>query len=69
MIVSNFSDHGTGLPGHSRWPDNANHQAEGRDHYYAPFPGHPAVENFIEFKNHPFVWFEDELPCLYRKSL
>jgi mannan endo-1,4-beta-mannosidase len=48
---------------------NANHVREGRDHYYAPFPGHPAAENFIEFKNHPFVWFEDELPCLYHQNL
>jgi mannan endo-1,4-beta-mannosidase len=48
---------------------NANHKRENRDHFYVPYPGHPAVENFIEFKNHPFVWFEDELPCLYHKHL
>jgi len=48
---------------------NANHVVENRDHYYAPFPGHPAARNFIEFRNHPYVWFEDELPCLYQKIL
>jgi mannan endo-1,4-beta-mannosidase len=46
---------------------NANRARENRDHYYAPFPGHPSADNFIEFKNHPFVLFEDELPDLYGK--
>jgi mannan endo-1,4-beta-mannosidase len=44
---------------------NANHQRENRDHYYVPFPGHPGADNFIEFKNHPFVLFEDSIPPLY----
>ncbi len=35
------------------------------DHHYAPYPGHPSADDFIEFKNHPFVLFEDELPDLY----
>ena len=48
---------------------NANHKRENRDHFYAPFPGHPAAENFIKFRNHPFVWFEDDLPCLYSELL
>jgi mannan endo-1,4-beta-mannosidase len=48
---------------------NANRQQENRDHYYAPFPGHPSSENFVEFKNHPYVLFEDELPDLYGKKL
>lgn len=46
---------------------NANRERENWDHYYAPFPGHPSADNFIEFKNHPFVLFEDELPDLYGK--
>lgn len=46
---------------------NANRARENRDHYYAPFPGHPSADNFVEFKNHPFVLFEDELPDLYGK--
>jgi mannan endo-1,4-beta-mannosidase len=48
---------------------NATERVEKRDHYYAPFPGHPAANNLIEFRNHPFVWFEDELPCLYYHHL
>ena len=35
------------------------------DHHYAPYPGHSSAENFVEFKNNPFVLFEDELPDLY----
>jgi mannan endo-1,4-beta-mannosidase len=46
---------------------NANRARENRDHYYVPFPGHTSADNFIEFKNHPFVLFEDELPDLYGK--
>lgn len=44
---------------------NANRARENRDHFYAPYPGQLSAENFIEFKNHPFVLFEDELPNLY----
>lgn len=44
---------------------NANRERENRDHFYAPYPGQLSAENFIEFKNHPFVLFEDELPDLY----
>jgi mannan endo-1,4-beta-mannosidase len=45
---------------------NANAQRENRDHYYVPFPRHPSAENFLEFKNHPFVLFEDSIPDLYK---
>jgi mannan endo-1,4-beta-mannosidase len=44
---------------------NANRARENRDHFYAPYPGQLSAENFVEFKNHPFVLFEDELPNLY----
>ena len=44
---------------------NANRARENRDHFYAPYPGQLSAENFVEFKNHPFVLFEDELPVLY----
>jgi mannan endo-1,4-beta-mannosidase len=47
---------------------NANVEREKRDHYYAPFPGQVSSGNFIEFKNHPYVLFEDELPDLYGKK-
>ena len=35
-------------------------------HYYAPFPGHPASDDFAAFRQNPFVLFEDDLPALYR---
>ncbi len=44
---------------------NANRARENRDHFYVPYPGQVSAENFVEFKNHPFVLFEDELPDLY----
>jgi mannan endo-1,4-beta-mannosidase len=44
---------------------NANFEREKRDHFYAPYPGQLSAENFVEFKTHPFVLFEDELPDLY----
>lgn len=30
-------------------------------HYYTPFPGHPAVEDFKKFYNDNYTWFEDDL--------
>lgn len=44
---------------------NANMETDRQDHYYAPYPGQKSAENFIEFREHPFVWFEDELPDMY----
>lgn len=44
---------------------NANAENDRPNHYYAPYPGHPAERNFVEFRNHPFVLFEDDLPDLY----
>ena len=45
---------------------NANKAAEpARDHFYAPYPGHPSAPDFVRFKQDPFVLFEDELPDLY----
>jgi len=35
-------------------------------HFYAPYPGHSAGEDFIKFKNDPLILFEDELPELYK---
>ncbi|MEM1127352.1 MAG: glycosyl hydrolase [Bacteroidota bacterium] len=34
-------------------------------HFYAPHPRHPAAADFRQFKQDPFVLFEDELPALY----
>lgn len=35
------------------------------DHFYAPYPGHPACQDFINFKNDELILFEDEMPDLY----
>lgn len=35
------------------------------DHYYAPYPGHHAVEAFIAFEKDPFTWFMGDLPDMY----
>ena len=44
---------------------NANFKREQRDHYYAPFPDQISAENFVQFRKHPFVLLEDDLPDLY----
>ena len=35
-------------------------------HYYAPFPGHLSVPDFIKFYNDPYTLFEKDLPALYK---
>jgi len=35
------------------------------DHFYAPYPGHPAVPDFIEFMDHQLMLSLSELPDLY----
>ncbi len=44
---------------------NANESVDREDHYYVPYPGHPAAEDFIRFRNDPSILFEDDLPDLY----
>jgi mannan endo-1,4-beta-mannosidase len=39
--------------------------ADREGHFYAPYPGHPSVPDFIKFRDHPSILFEDELPDLY----
>lgn len=36
-------------------------------HYYAPYPGHPSVPDFLKFYEDPFVLFETNLPPLYKQ--
>ncbi len=36
-------------------------------HYYAPFPGHTSVPDFIEFYNDPYTLFENDLRNIYGK--
>ena len=47
---------------------NANREREQTDHYFAPYPGQMSAEDFVRFRNHPFVRFEDELPDLYGRN-
>lgn len=44
---------------------NANRARENRDHFYVPYPGHPAAADFIDFYEHPATLFEADLPALY----
>ncbi len=37
-------------------------------HYYAPFPGHSSVPDFLNFYNDPFTLFENDLPKMYTKE-
>ena len=34
-------------------------------HYYAPYPGHSAVKDFLEFYHDPYVLFENDLQDIY----
>jgi mannan endo-1,4-beta-mannosidase len=36
-------------------------------HYYAPFPGHPSVPDFMRFYNDPYTLFEKDLEGIYNK--
>ncbi len=37
-----------------------------KTHYYAPFPGHPSVPDFMKFYDDPFTLFENDLNELYK---
>lgn len=37
-------------------------------HYYAPFPGHSSVPDFLNFYRDPYTLFEDDLPKLYKRK-
>ena len=36
-------------------------------HYYAPYPGHASVPDFIKFYNDPYTLFENDLKGIYGK--
>jgi len=44
---------------------NTNAETDRVDHYYAPYPGHPAEEDFLRFSRKTDILFEDDLPNLY----
>ncbi|MBC7867105.1 MAG: beta-mannosidase [Gloeobacteraceae cyanobacterium ES-bin-316] len=37
-------------------------------HYYAPFPGHSSVPDFLKFYNDPYTLFENDLSGMYKKG-
>lgn len=37
-------------------------------HYYAPFPDHPSVPDFLKFYNDPYTLFENDLGNIYGKK-
>jgi mannan endo-1,4-beta-mannosidase len=40
--------------------------AKSPTHYYAPFPGHPSVPDFLKFYQDPYTLFENDLRGLYK---
>lgn len=44
---------------------NANRATDRPDHFYAPYPSHSAVDDFMTFVNDPSIWLEDDLPAMY----
>lgn len=42
--------------------------ARSKTHYYAPYPGHPSVPDFMKFYNDPYTLFENDLKDVYRKK-
>jgi mannan endo-1,4-beta-mannosidase len=47
---------------------NANAELEKHEHFFAPYKGHPAEEDFRQFHDSPFVLFEAELPPMYSRE-
>lgn len=45
---------------------NANPARDREDHFYAPYPGHPAAADLKAFRDDPAFVFEDEAPDLFR---
>lgn len=44
---------------------NANKEREGRDHFFASYPGHSSAPDMKAFRDMELFMFEDELPDLY----
>jgi mannan endo-1,4-beta-mannosidase len=38
------------------------------NHFYVPYPGHPATEDFKKFYQDPWISFADKMPDLYKTS-
>jgi mannan endo-1,4-beta-mannosidase len=37
-------------------------------HYYAPYPGHKCVPDFMKFYTDPYTLFEEDLNAIYKKD-
>ncbi len=37
-------------------------------HYYAPYPGHKSVSDFLQFYSDPFTWFEKDISGIYSQK-
>jgi len=37
-------------------------------HHYAPYTGHPAAQDFLEFFNDPYTLFEADLQNIYKNN-
>lgn len=58
-LLKTFEDDGINIAWVMVWR-NAN-----KKHHYAPYPGHPSVPDFLKFKDHQIILFEEDLPALY----
>lgn len=46
------------------WRNDSN----SKTHFYVPYPGHPNVQNFIDFYKHKYTYFERDLRNVYGKN-
>ncbi len=47
------------------WRNAYHENREG--HFFAPHPGHPSTGDFVQFRDDPFILFEEDLPELYER--
>ncbi len=46
---------------------NSNMETDRQDHFYTPYPGHPAEADFVMFTQDPLILLEKNLPDMYSK--
>ncbi len=44
---------------------NSHEETDRVDHYYTPYPGHPAADDFVRFYEKDEIIFQDRLPYMY----
>jgi mannan endo-1,4-beta-mannosidase len=47
---------------------NSNESEDRKNHFYVPFPGHVAEQDFIEFVNHPLIMMGKDIPDMYNNN-